>query len=229
MNDSPSARGAGAVFALLVALMVGALGWAILALPAEAAGLAPAVREHLDSSGARNPVTAVLLNFRAYDTLLEIAVLVLAGLGARTLVGGERVQAQIVAGPVNPLLAGFVRVIAPVTIVVVGYLLWVGGDAPGGAFQAGALLGSLGVLLLVSGVRWTRPVGDRLERGAVALGLCCFVVGGAAVMSPERSFLEFRPPSAKGLILAILDELFAGGRLRAAGEDPPAGEENADS
>ena len=37
--------------------------------------LAQTVSETLAASGVSNPVTAVLLNFRAYDTLLELAVL----------------------------------------------------------------------------------------------------------------------------------------------------------
>ena len=237
MSQSLWHRGVKVVFALAVAVIVAVLGWAVLSLPPEAEGLAPAVEAHRALSGVENPVTAVLLNFRAYDTLLEIAVLVLAGLGARALVGGERVQAQTTTEPVSPLLMGFLRLVAPVMVVVVGYLLWVGAYVPGGAFQAGALLGALGVLLLVSNVRWTRRIPDFLERTAVAVGLALFVIGGMAVMSAESRFLAFRPPTAKWLILAIeaacvltigavLCQLFAGGRLQAASEAPASTEDN---
>ena len=69
-----------AVFSLVVAV---AFGWALL--HAHAAGdpirLADEVIVHLEQSGVSNPVTAVLLNYRAYDTLLELAVLLAAVLG----------------------------------------------------------------------------------------------------------------------------------------------------
>ena len=39
------------------------------------------VGEHLDASGVRHPVTAVLLNFRGYDTLGETTVVFTAGAG----------------------------------------------------------------------------------------------------------------------------------------------------
>ena len=46
-------------------------------LPVEGYDGAP-VAAHLAESGVTHPVTAVLLNYRGYDTLLEIAVLLLA-------------------------------------------------------------------------------------------------------------------------------------------------------
>ena len=47
--------------------------------------LADDVLANLQVSGVSNPVTAVLLNFRAYDTLLELAVLLAAVLGILAL------------------------------------------------------------------------------------------------------------------------------------------------
>ena len=62
---------------LLCAGLAGILGWALLeAFDSSARDtLAQAVAANLATSGVSNPVTAVLLNFRAYDTLLELAVL----------------------------------------------------------------------------------------------------------------------------------------------------------
>ncbi len=39
----------------------------------------------MDRSGVTHPVTAVLLNFRGYDTLLEVAVLLIALVGTWSL------------------------------------------------------------------------------------------------------------------------------------------------
>jgi multisubunit Na+/H+ antiporter MnhB subunit len=48
------------------------------------------VRGALDEAGVGQPVTAVLLNLRGYDTLLELVVMLLAALGVRVLAGGCR-------------------------------------------------------------------------------------------------------------------------------------------
>ena len=63
------------LLAAALSLAVGGLvAWAVLGLP-ESAGLREAVTAQMDRSGVSHPVTAVLLNFRGYDTLLEVAVL----------------------------------------------------------------------------------------------------------------------------------------------------------
>ncbi len=191
-------------FGLIVAMIVTALGCAILALPGEESGLAGAVMLNLDQAGAKNPVTAVLLNFRGYDTLLEIAVLLLAVLGARALAVDESADdSEHFRSSINPVLIGFIRVIAPVMIIVAGYLLWVGGHAPGGAFQAGAVLASLGVLLVLADINWTQHLSDYSERILLTISLVVFLSVGLATMFNARNFLEFSPSTAKWCILLI--------------------------
>ena len=53
------------------------LGGAMLDLPLSAINLRIPVAANMGESGVSHPVTAVLLNYRGYDTLLEIAVLLL--------------------------------------------------------------------------------------------------------------------------------------------------------
>ena len=62
---------------LLACLTMG-LGYGVLSLPDQAEGLQKIVAGKMEVSGVSNPVTAVLLNFRGYDTLLEMVVLFLA-------------------------------------------------------------------------------------------------------------------------------------------------------
>lgn len=217
-------------FGVVVAVIVGVLGSAILTLPTEATGLHADVEENIEQAGAENPVTAVLLNFRGYDTLLEVTVLLLAVLGARALAAAaSSEEAERTGTPDNPVLLGFIRVVAPVMIVVAGYLLWVGGHAPGGAFQAGAVLAALGVLLQLGGVNWTQHLSAHGERLLLTAGLAVFLAIGVGTMSGERHFLEYLPLAAKSLILvieafatvsiaAILLALFCGGTFRDAGQ-----------
>jgi len=67
---------------LLACLTMG-LGYGVLSLPDQAEGLQKIVAGKMEVSGVSNPVTAVLLNFRGYDTLLEMVVLFLALLGSQ--------------------------------------------------------------------------------------------------------------------------------------------------
>ena len=79
------------IITLLCIALAFILSWALLlAISSETSeSLAQSVSTNLANSGVSNPVTAVLLNFRAYDTLLELAVLLTAVLGIFAL-GEER-------------------------------------------------------------------------------------------------------------------------------------------
>ncbi|HEY2257584.1 MAG TPA: hydrogenase subunit MbhD domain-containing protein, partial [Variovorax sp.] len=67
-----------AVFATLVAAAIAAC---VLLLPDPGPSLAPEVQQNIASTGVGNPITAVLLSFRAMDTLLEAVVLLFGLIG----------------------------------------------------------------------------------------------------------------------------------------------------
>ncbi len=180
--------------ALAVALVV-----ALLELPAAAIHLPGTVAQHLAQSGVEHPVTAVLLNFRGWDTLLEVAVLLLALLTLLTLSGG---QAAVAAVEADPLLQGLARKALPLIILMAGYLLWAGAHRPGGAFQAGAVLAAGAVLLQLAGLlpAWAAP--GRLLRLGLTLGFLVFLAVAAALLG-QGALLQYPPASAGGLILLI--------------------------
>ena len=156
------------------------------------------ITRHLDETGVSHPVTAVLLNYRAWDTLLELAVLLLALLGARQL--GPR---PLDLAEPWPLLRAWARVLAPLLVLAAGYILWRGASAPGGAFQAGALLASGVVLLrlscLVPRLRWSFTPLRLLVLG----GLLVFI--GVALMTVwlGEGWLTYPSGAAKLLIVLI--------------------------
>lgn len=152
----------------------------------------------LDSSGVSHPVTAVLLNYRAWDTLLELGVLLLAVLGARQL-GPARFD---VARP-WPLLRAWSQALAPLLLLGGGYLLWSGSSAPGGAFQAGALLAAGVVLLRLAGVlpalRWSCwPL-----RMLVLIGLLLFVLTALATAWIGMGWLAYPLGWSKPIIIMV--------------------------
>jgi multisubunit Na+/H+ antiporter MnhB subunit len=176
------------------------LAWSMLAAPADLEGMGPTAFAALDESGARNPVTAVLLNFRAYDTVLEITVLLLAVVAAWSQRLGAFPEPD---RPPGPILQAAVRLLAPPAVLIGGYLLWRGTHAPGGAFQAGAVLAGAGVLVLL-GERWLPRRGRRgALRLGLAVGVLVFLVAGLAGLILDGHFLFYRGARAEAWIVAI--------------------------
>jgi multisubunit Na+/H+ antiporter MnhB subunit len=182
------------------ALLLCALWWAVLSLPAQPAGLTGLALEKLSGSGVTNPVTAVLLNYRGYDTLLEIAVLLLAILGVWSVRRGPWPVSDLRG---RPLLLSFLRISLPVLVLAAGYLLWIGSSAPGGAFQGGALLGGGIVLLSLGGVLPSvyRP---GLPRLGLVLGVLVFASSAAATIPFTGGLLEY-PAGAAGMWILVIE------------------------
>lgn len=209
-----------------------ALSYVVVQTWDEPAGLTPLVHANLDESGSENPVTAVILNFRAYDTFLEIGVLLVAALSVYTLSGpatGSPVK------PPGPIFRFYLRWMTPVFWLVVLYMVWVGGRAPGGAFQAGALLSGLGALTLLGPSPWPLRLRRRVVRWGLTAGFALFLAA-AAWMWRHGHFLGYPQGGAKQWILIIeiactlsigisLTVMFAGcaGWLH---EDPPVAPES---
>ena len=186
---------------VLLTALAAALGYAVMSLPEEADGLADTVASQMDNSGVEHPVTAVLLNFRGYDTFLELAVLLMALLGVWSLAPQTRPDTPAI--PAGPVLTALFCLLVPVMIVVAGYLLWVGAYAPGGAFQAGSVLAAAGVLMLLCGKRLTTRLAGWPLRLGLMLGTAVFMAVGAAVMLSGAYLLQYPVAWAGGLILLI--------------------------
>ena len=186
-----------------VALAVGlALAWAVVEMPGPEGTLPDLVAETPSGSDVSNPVTAVLLDYRSYDTFLEVGVVLLAVVGVWSLGVNRRRSGPEGSPGDTPLLASLARLLAPVMVLVGVYLLYAGTSAPGGAFQAGAVLGALGILLLLAGlVRPPSGVGRPLRFGlAVGFGVFLLVACGTLLVG---RLLEYPPGWEYALILLV--------------------------
>jgi multisubunit Na+/H+ antiporter MnhB subunit len=210
--------------ALAIVPLAAVLARAVLALPAEPAALADAVDAAMDGSGVAHPVTAVLLNFRGYDTWLELGVLLSAALALLAVRRTADVRDVAPAAEVEPVLGGVARLLLPLMVLVAGYLLWLGTHSPGGAFQAGAVLGAAAVLGLLAGQRSVTALAALPLRLVLAAGLLAFLAVGAGALAVGAYFLEYPPARAGAVILAVeaaaavsigatLAVLFAGARV----------------
>lgn len=203
--EGPSAilRLAAAVLAVTVAAGLAA-GMAFLPDPAPT--LASPVAEHLPAVGVGNPITGVLMAFRAMDTLLEKIVLLLAVIGVWSLAPdrfwgghpGPRHQADP-----HGALAFLARLLPPIGIVVGIYVLWVSAAAPGGAFPGSTILAAMWLLVMMAGLTDTPPVGRRWLRLALVAGPAVFLLVGLGGLRRGAAFLAYPEAYAKLLIVVI--------------------------
>lgn len=194
------ARGIAALIAA-AACAVGLAG-AILALPGTAPGLRAEVAGDITRTGVEHPVTAVLLASRAWDTLLEVAVLLVAVMGVLALRRDWSVRLRA-RQPADPLLAGFARIVAPVFVLVAGYLLWRGTSGPGGAFQAGAVLSTLLLIMVLAGIADPARIPGGVQRGVLVAGTAVFAVVALTTAIVRGTLLELPRGAAYDLILII--------------------------
>jgi multisubunit Na+/H+ antiporter MnhB subunit len=192
-----------AVFALLVAC---ALAIAVLALPAPAPSLAPLAVANTPPTGVGNPVTATLMAFRATDTFLEKIVLLLAVIGVWSLARDEcwggypgfRHQADP-----KGVLVFLARILPPIGIVFGVFLLWVGADHPGGAFQGGTILAAMWLLAIMARLADTPSIASRPLRLWLVAGPAMFLLVGLAGLAFGAAFLAYPEPIAKPVIIGI--------------------------
>lgn len=182
---------------LLLALVLGWALWHGIQL-SDGMRLSPAVMSQLDHTGVSNPVTAVLLNYRAYDTLLELAVVLTAVMALLTL---NPMRSPYRSA--EPVLQTMVSWLVPLLVITSGYLLWVGAHAPGGAFQAGALLASALILQQLVHSNSHQVITTSTLRLVLVLGIAVFALVGLAMMLLEHNFLDYREGYAGTLILLI--------------------------
>ncbi|MEM8783510.1 MAG: hydrogen gas-evolving membrane-bound hydrogenase subunit E [Planctomycetota bacterium] len=169
--------------AVAAAALFGVIVWQVLQARDGTGGLSPWFLANAKSAaGASDVVGAILVDFRAIDTFIEIAVFALAGVGVYTLVrhasptAGDKLEPntpidasapgkgeELFDTPLMRLLAGAVL---PLCTVVAATHVMYGHAQPGDGFTAGVILSlAAGVRYVVLGYEksrqskpWLRPV-----------------------------------------------------------------------
>lgn len=193
----------------LCALVVLGLAWSLMDLPPAADTAGEAALAALAGTEVGNPVTGVLLLFRGYDTLLEMAVLLVAWLGVK-LVQPVAQPSAPPAPTAAPLMTPLLAAVIPSVVLVGGYLLHAGGQAPGGAFQAGAVIASAGVLLALSGRLDPVPDPTPAQRVLLVLGIAVFSGLGLAALLQSQPAMKLPGVWAVYTIEAALTISIAG-------------------
>lgn len=188
---------------LLIAGLGGVLAWALVTLPAPRGEIARQVEAAMPESGVSHAVTAVLLNFRAYDTLLEIGVLVLAAVAVWSLRLDPTAPGAGAVAEDEPVLVHAAAILIPCMVMVAGYLLWAGAHRPGGAFQAGAVLAAAVELLLLTGLVRAHTLPPAGLGALLMLGFAVFLAVAGGVMATGAPLLTYPAGWEYELILLI--------------------------
>jgi multicomponent Na+:H+ antiporter subunit A len=140
-------------------------------------------------AGGKNVVNVALVEFRAFDTMGEITVLVVTSLGVLGLVRAARRERQRTRtrGAVrpyrpSPILDAAVRSLFHTVVLFSIVLLLTGHDRPGGGFVGGLVAGGAFMLVYLSGgargLKRAEPITPEVFLGSgVALAALTGVVG----------------------------------------------------
>jgi multisubunit Na+/H+ antiporter MnhB subunit len=192
----------------VVLLLLSLLIYTVLELPRTAGGLADLVSGRLEESGTKHPVTAVLLNFRGYDTWVELGILLLALLGVLCIRKCSDLRSIAPPAASSIILENLVLGMMPLLLLVAGYLLWRGGFAPGGAFQAGVVLGAAVILLWMAGYRSLTLLPVGIWRVLITIGFLAFLLLGTFSLLHTGIFLAYDRQYA-GLQIFLLESAAA--------------------
>jgi multisubunit Na+/H+ antiporter MnhB subunit len=190
----------------LCAMVTAALAAVVLLLPAPAPTLAHEAAQGLAATGLGNPITAVLMAYRSFDTMLEKVVLVLAVVGVWSLAPdrywGGAPGAPRATRP-ESTLAFLAQLLPPLGIIIGIHIVWVGADEPGGAFQGGAILAAMWMITMMAKLTEAPEVSALWLRLSLAAGPAMFLAIGIAGFAVAGGFLAYPAGFAKPLILFI--------------------------
>lgn len=196
------------IFGILVMLM--SLS-AILSRPRISALTAYFEANAKKAAGARSIVGAILTDFRGLDTLVEIAVFSLAGIGIYTLIrfaarkfdygcptddecgwlpGADFSTLGIGGLKTSPLLRVLARIILPLSMVIGICDLLYGHDKPGDGFTAGVIVSiGIGFWYVVFGYHETRQrLGWLKPSRLIGWGILLAILSGASAVFVRSAF-----------------------------------------
>jgi multicomponent K+:H+ antiporter subunit A len=200
--SGPARRWRDAALAVAGGTAVGLIAWAMLTRDPGASIAAFHLANAKSGGGGTNVVNVILVDFRAFDTLGEIIVLGIAGLGIFALLdtaavgaAGARLRAWSADMPHSPerhpmMLVAASRIILPLSLTVGIYLFLRGHNQPGGGFVA-ALVVAIAFLVqyLAAGFDWSDARRRFGEHQLIAWGVLVAMATGLAAMLFGAPFL----------------------------------------
>jgi multicomponent K+:H+ antiporter subunit A len=148
--------------------------------------------------GGTNVVNVILVDFRGFDTLGEIVVLALAGLGVFAMLEGMKlpapkndIEGRLWNTDKHPLIMQtLTRLLLPLMLLVAVFIFLRGHNLPGGGFIAG-LIASVALIVqyLANGIQWTSQRIKVDMHWSIGVGLLIAISTGLVAMGLGYPFL----------------------------------------
>ncbi|WP_178862483.1 monovalent cation/H+ antiporter subunit A [Thiomicrorhabdus cannonii] len=156
------------------------------------------IENSVPGGGGSNVVNVILVDFRGFDTLGEIVVLALAGLGVFAMLQGLKLPAPTHneqgldwnSDNHPPIMQTFTRLLLPLMLLVAVFIFLRGHNLPGGGFIAG-LIASVALIVqyLANGIDWTQKRLKIDMHWAIGFGLLIAISTGLVSMGLGYPFL----------------------------------------
>lgn len=163
------------------------------------------IEKSYDETGIPNIVSSVLASYRGYDTMGELYVIFVAGIGVLALLGVKTSEwtnpnsnKQSNSNLPMPMTRHHIlrivsKMLIPLILLYALYVQFHGDYGPGGGFQAGAIFASALILyIMMFGLETTLKVASQkwIEVFA-ALGVLMYVGTGLVSMLSGKNFLDY--------------------------------------
>ncbi len=172
--------------ASLVGAVIGTLCYAMLTRPLHSISEF-FIANSKTGGGGTNVVNVILVDFRGFDTLGEITVLAIAGLGIYKLLAGMRLYVPAAdsdgrpwAKDKNPMMLALIsQSLLPLALLVSAYIFLRGHNMPGGGFIAG-LITAIALIqqYIAHGVAWMKVRLNFPYHWLIAVGLMLATFSG---------------------------------------------------
>ena len=183
--------------AALAGVGAAALTWAVLSRPLDPIS-GYFLANSVPGGGGANVVNVILVDFRGYDTLGEITVLALAGLGIYGMLKDLSLRGPTLDAvgrawdwDTHPtIMAALSRLLLPLTLLVSTFIFLRGHNQPGGGFIAGLITAvALIQQYLSNGVTWTQGRLSTNMHPLIGTGLLIATLTGVASLAFGYPFL----------------------------------------
>jgi multisubunit Na+/H+ antiporter MnhB subunit len=157
------------------------------------------VENAMNNHAISHNVTAVLLDFRSLDTLLEVAVIVLALVGIKTLSPHFRYRPRSFE---MIMTNTYVALVFPIMVITALYILNSGTYQSGGAFAASALLAGGFIIIRLTKPNHFRHLKETSMRFIYCVGLLFFILIGLLTLF-YGNFMQYPLHYSYWLIFSI--------------------------
>ena len=189
---------------LFVAIVVGLFGLVFASLAAsytEQHALRPLAESYVKlvphELGAPNVITGILLTYRGFDTLGEVAVLFMVAASVGLVLGTRRAGRKTSTTdrrnetrPSSEIVRTGAEILVPLICILAAYIIMNGHLSAGGGFQGGAVIASSVLLTLLAFPQY-QPNLEFLSITESVVG-ALFVLAGIAGLIMARGFLDSR-------------------------------------